>query len=165
MSTLFLDQAWQPSRERLKSHDFADSWLASKTLSARKDIQLSKIIGSEDHLPPVLGGHIRWMPLFSIDPEPNDRQSGSIQSVGPGGAGRDRTDDLRLAKPALSQLSYSPFARIARGPGEPRSEVSSVRPVSRRRVHRDAIWRHRRWRAGGPGWTRTTDLPLIRRTL
>jgi hypothetical protein len=24
------------------------------------------------------------------------------------GAGRDRTDDLRLAKPALSQLSYSP---------------------------------------------------------
>ena len=29
---------------------------------------------------------------------------------GPGGAGRDRTDDLRLAKPALSQLSYSPFS-------------------------------------------------------
>ena len=26
----------------------------------------------------------------------------------PGGAGRDRTDDLRLAKPPLSQLSYSP---------------------------------------------------------
>ena len=25
-----------------------------------------------------------------------------------GGADRDRTDDLRLAKPALSQLSYSP---------------------------------------------------------
>jgi hypothetical protein len=26
----------------------------------------------------------------------------------PGGAGRDRTDDLVLAKHALSQLSYSP---------------------------------------------------------
>jgi hypothetical protein len=26
-----------------------------------------------------------------------------------GGADRDRTDDLRLAKPALSQLSYSPL--------------------------------------------------------
>ena len=26
----------------------------------------------------------------------------------PGGAGRDRTDDLLLAKQALSQLSYSP---------------------------------------------------------
>ena len=28
--------------------------------------------------------------------------------IAPGGADRDRTDDLRLAKPALSQLSYSP---------------------------------------------------------
>ena len=28
----------------------------------------------------------------------------------PFGADRDRTDDLRLAKPALSQLSYSPGA-------------------------------------------------------
>ena len=28
-----------------------------------------------------------------------------------GGAERDRTDDLRLAKPALSQLSYSPDRR------------------------------------------------------
>jgi hypothetical protein len=49
---------------------------------------------------------------------------------GPGGAGRDRTDDLRLAKPALSQLSYSPVAQIAHGPGEPRSEASSIRPGS-----------------------------------
>ena len=37
-----------------------------------------------------------------------------------GGAGRNRTGDLRLAKPALSQLSYSP----------PHSE--SLAPVSRR---------------------------------
>ena len=29
-------------------------------------------------------------------------------SLAAGGAERDRTDDLRLAKPALSQLSYSP---------------------------------------------------------
>ena len=36
-----------------------------------------------------------------------------------GGADRDRTDDLRLAKPALSQLSYSPTRRSAErgGPG------------------------------------------------
>ena len=32
----------------------------------------------------------------------------------PGGADRDRTDDLRLAKPALSQLSYSP-SRVSVG--------------------------------------------------
>ena len=30
-------------------------------------------------------------------------------SVAPGGASRDRTDDLKLAKLALSQLSYGPF--------------------------------------------------------
>ena len=30
-----------------------------------------------------------------------------------GGADRDRTDDLRLAKPALSQLSYSPVGVIS----------------------------------------------------
>ena len=29
-----------------------------------------------------------------------------------GGADRDRTDDLRLAKPALSQLSYSPLVTV-----------------------------------------------------
>ena len=33
-----------------------------------------------------------------------------------GGADRVRTDDLRLAKPALSQLSYSPQARSPGGP-------------------------------------------------
>jgi hypothetical protein len=32
----------------------------------------------------------------------------SFVGNGLGGADRDRTDDLRLAKPALSQLSYSP---------------------------------------------------------
>jgi hypothetical protein len=35
-----------------------------------------------------------------------------------GGADRDRTDDLRLAKPALSQLSYSPEVNFV-------SEISS----------------------------------------
>src|SRR3990172_4673862 len=43
----------------------------------------------------------------------------------PGGADRDRTDDLRLAKPALSQLSYSPVpessARTPLGPASLRA--------------------------------------------
>jgi hypothetical protein len=34
-----------------------------------------------------------------------------LVAVKNGGADRDRTDDLRLAKPALSQLSYSPEKR------------------------------------------------------
>ena len=43
----------------------------------------------------------------------------SAVKTGTGGADRDRTDDLRLAKPALSQLSYSPTRRSAErgGPG------------------------------------------------
>jgi hypothetical protein len=40
----------------------------------------------------------------------------------PGGADRVRTDDLRLARAALSQLSYSPFQRgpLTRAPGKTR---------------------------------------------
>ena len=47
-----------------------------------------------------------------------------------GGADRDRTDDLLLAKQALSQLSYSPLKQVAVGPEgiEPStSRLSSVR--------------------------------------
>ena len=50
------------------------------------------------------------------------------------GADRDRTDDLRLAKPALSQLSYSPVgvgrrrSRVGQGRVElPTSRLSGVR--------------------------------------
>ena len=46
-----------------------------------------------------------------------------------GGADRVRTDDLRLAKPALSQLSYSPDATLV-GLGRfelPTSRLSGVR--------------------------------------
>ena len=47
-----------------------------------------------------------------------------------GGAGRDRTDDLKLAKLPLSQLSYSPFLVIMVGLGRfelPTSPLSGVR--------------------------------------
>ena len=37
--------------------------------------------------------------------------TGPEPAVARSGAERDRTDDLRLAKPALSQLSYSPGTR------------------------------------------------------
>ena len=53
------------------------------------------------------------------------------------GADRDRTDDLRLAKPALSQLSYSP-ERVDRAP---------LRSPGRSLVRRDA--RYDYW--CGPG--------------
>jgi hypothetical protein len=45
-----------------------------------------------------------------------------------GGADRDRTDDLRLAKPALSQLSYSPRKVVGLGRLElPTSRLSGGR--------------------------------------
>jgi hypothetical protein len=58
-----------------------------------------------------------------------------------GGARRDRTDDLMLAKHALYQLSYGPI-RAAHG------ELSAIHPES-----------------GRPGQIRTADLTLIRGAL
>ena len=50
-----------------------------------------------------------------------------------GGARRDRTDDLMLAKHALSQLSYSPVSRISRRlVGLERFELSTSRLSSAR---------------------------------
>ena len=60
-----------------------------------------------------------------------------------GGARRDRTDDLKLAKLPLSQLSYGPVS-----PTYTRSKIPRTQPQS-----------------GGPGKTRTSDLTLIKRAL
>ena len=57
-----------------------------------------------------------------------------------GGAGRDRTDDILLAKQALSQLSYSPLSLC--------------------RISWHAILR-----GGGSGWIRTIDPRLIKTVL
>ena len=50
-----------------------------------------------------------------------------------GGARRDRTDDLLLAKQALSQLSYGPFRSRDRGWGShrPPGQLSPAQPGSR----------------------------------
>ena len=47
----------------------------------------------------------------------HDSQSRALPIVQPtnSGADRDRTDDLRLARAALSQLSYSPLSILRRG--------------------------------------------------
>jgi hypothetical protein len=47
------------------------------------------------------------------------RRSRCDQTLTDSGADRDRTDDLRLAKPALSQLSYSPEFHNRFGLGRP----------------------------------------------
>ena len=90
-------------------------------------------------------------------PKPSMKLLGPVRS--PRGAERDRTVDLRLAKPALSQLSYSPvtvrdgmrFTRLV-GQGRlelPTSRLSGVRSnhlsywparCNRRRARRVTEW-------------------------
>jgi hypothetical protein len=62
-----------------------------------------------------------------------------------GGARRDRTDDLMLAKHALSQLSYGPGNDTPAHPAPARQMVGLA--------------------DGGPGKTWTSDLTLIKRAL
>ena len=64
-----------------------------------------------------------------------------------GGARRDRTDDLKLAKLPLSQLSYGPRFILMNSPTRPEAGLFD-QP-----------------RSGGPGKTRTSDLTLIKRAL
>ena len=69
-------------------------------------------------------------------------QMPEYNTVRNGGARRDRTDDLKLAKLPLSQLSYGPVL-----PTRPEASLFD-QPQS-----------------GGPGKTRTSDLTLIKRAL
>ena len=94
-------------------------------------------------------------------PSPSGRTANLLSSIARiGGARRDRTDDLMLAKHALYQLSYGPsFALSGFGGLTPHWEhrhpdplASPPKPV---RAQGD----------GRPGQTRTADLTLIRRTL
>jgi hypothetical protein len=69
-------------------------------------------------------------------------------SAASGGARRDRTDDLMLAKHALYQLSYGPYLK-------PRP-LGALSPTCPPEDHT---------KCGGPRQTRTADLTLIRRVL
>ena len=88
-------------------------------VSEEKTIRLSKITrhlepSSRDAIRrPVSGRRVlegpRSRALRRRHPEVQGRKrDGARRERKIGGADRDRTDDLRLAKPALSQLSYSP---------------------------------------------------------
>ena len=71
------------------------------------------------------------------------RQAPALAGKLGGGAERDRTDDLRLAKPALSQLSYSPDGAalaaaadmLAIGAGAPIANVTWARAELNCRPH------------------------------
>ncbi len=107
-----------------------------------------------------------------------DRMASPLRSDG--GARRDRTDDLLNANQALSQLSYGPISGIATPLSRAKSEPAIIRrPVGgaakgvgavlapscpQRCAPRDKTKPFAKAN-GGHGWTRTTDLTLIRRVL
>jgi hypothetical protein len=68
-----------------------------------------------------------------------------------GGAGRDRTDGLLLAKQALSQLSYSPVAALSRHP-----RLAFAAPCGRRR---DPVARRRSAAANWWVWMDSNHRP------
>src|ERR1700756_5516439 len=68
---------------------------------------------------------VRPQRFFSARTDKTDDPFGNTTSEVSGGARRDRTDDLLLAKQALSQLSYGPF----QGSGN-RSQVSEIRAAA-----------------------------------
>ena len=88
---------------------------------------------------------------MTTEPDGHRASRNVRESSGNGGADRDRTDDLRLAKPALSQLSYSPAFRVV-GLGRfelPTSRLSGVR--SNHLSYRPARGRAIRIRPEPPG--------------
>src|ERR1700760_3987827 len=111
--------------------------------------------------------------MFQIAGSTSTRSGGcrshDAKSQKNGGARRDRTDDLMLAKHALSQLSY--------GPDRCRLRIKHPRRSLARPDGRRAAWREKPEATdvaagvrghpnnGGPGTTRTSDLTLIRGAL
>ena len=78
-------------------------------------------------------------------PKPKPFRDTATRATRTPGGGRDRTDDLLLAKQALSQLSYAPMpGQTAPGRAKPSRSTPG---------------------AGGPGRTRTSDPTLIKRVL
>ena len=89
-----------------------------------------------------------------------------------GGARRDRTDDLMLAKHALSQLSYGPILFVGLRRRRLRPQPWLTRHQARRPFGLAALRAvglnhcgQRLNKNGGPGRTRTSDLTLIKRAL
>ena len=72
-----------------------------------------------------------------------------------GGDRRDRTDDLKLAKLPLYQLSYVPITSL------PANANDADRQCNEWLASRSFV----EAKDGGPGKTRTSDLTLIKRAL
>ena len=92
------------------------------------------------------------------DPSSDFSRTPPFSAVHPrtGGARRDRTDDLMLAKHALSQLSYGPKRQLHRRAAA--MKAGKPKPAKQG-------FQSKACKDGGPGRTRTSDLTLIKRAL
>ena len=114
----------RPRPARCATHAFRHR---VQTLWTQKDIRLSKTAGISH---PTTGLSRAGRPRGT-----------SSKSRNRGGADRDRTDDLRLAKPALSQLSYSPRSRGTTPSITGRAPISQISgPAWRSRLARCSWW-------------------------
>ena len=93
----------------------------ARRLSAKSTVRvgstrlLLSVLQKNERERPFSCGNTKQEPIqLSKTISPSSRPAGRSKptDLNLGGADRDRTDDLRLAKPALSQLSYSPAVRV-----------------------------------------------------
>ena len=99
-----------------------------------------------ERLQPVTG----WPSSRDVDLQATPPPKRKAIAENLGGADRDRTDDLRLAKPALSQLSYSPEKACRPILPNPGSAGSKSHLSSTRLEHPTSA--AKRGADGGPGW-------------
>ena len=98
----------------------------------------SLLSGSMSHTDPTLITLSEPKPFLTQSPAVSAPQTPKSRcgSLAAGGGERDRTDDLRLAKPALSQLSYAPQAAAQTEVGY---RADKRRPI-RKRTLKSSLW-------------------------
>ena len=95
-------------------------------------------------------------PVFKVQFSPLTTLSLALLKNLLGGGKQDRTADPLLARQVLSQLSYTPTIYLCLSSRFPPSKLSSTQVHSQSQTQIPN---------GGPRWTRTIDLTLIRRAL
>ncbi len=115
-----------PPRQRTRS-----GAIRFQTLSER---QPNRIVIS------ALSSQCQTAPALSRNPQQGSRIFQNAIQLNVGGGERDRTDDLKLAKLALSQLSYAPLRPRLRGAGPlPRAQATTRHSASAARAKKSLV--------------------------
>jgi hypothetical protein len=101
--------ATSPQPHPAKMHHMTQPTVSSCEATALSGHPRSLILFTCQRSHTRLSGYLCSLSRISI--RPGHRRSPFVTAPPPGGGGRDRTDDLMLAKHALSQLSYAPTGK------------------------------------------------------